>query len=129
MDLIDPPAFRQSDADLDSARWPAWEPNRSARAEADRIIKQYLPGRRNFLLKSATLHGEAIPDAQPENAGIQFLQVENGKPSEEQFICLTNQNNFAVDVSGWRLSGCGIEHQCSPGTVIPARKALYIVST
>jgi hypothetical protein len=130
MDLIDPDDFRQSDADLDSARWPAWEPNRSARAEAGRIMKQYLPGRRNFLFKNgrATLQGDAIPASQPQDAAIHFYQVENGHASTEQFVCLTNRNRFAVDVSGWKLSGSGIEHQCRPGTVIPGGKALYVVS-
>ena len=130
MDLIDPPEFRPSDADLDNGRWPGWGPKRSARAEADRIIKQYLPGRREFLFQSghAKLHGDLIPDSQPANATITLVSFERGETPPEQFVCLTNQNSFAVDVTGWKLSGAGIEHQCRPGTVIPAGKELYIVA-
>lgn len=127
MDLLDPPGFKPSDAALDDAAWPSWGGRASMRSEAQRIIDEYLPGRRNFLFKSsrAKLRGEAIPAAQPSDVTLQFRDGVSRSPATGQFVCITNQNNFAVDVSGWQLAGAGIEHHFRPGTVIPAGKALY----
>jgi hypothetical protein len=130
MDLLDPAEFKPSDADLDDAGWPKWGSRASMRSEAQRIIDEYLPGRRNFLFKSsrATLLGDSIPAAQPAVVNLQFLEIDGRSPAAEQFVCITNQNNFAVDITGWRLMDAGIEHRFRPGTVIPAGKAVYAVA-
>jgi hypothetical protein len=130
IDSIDPPEFRPSDADLDNARWPHWRPERSAREEAERIITEYLPGRRNFLFKSARarLFGEGLPPSQKQELSLGKLIVERAAETADQFICVTNQNKVAVDVSGWTIAGSGIEHRFRPGTVIPSGKALYVVA-
>jgi hypothetical protein len=129
-DLIDPPEFRQSDAELDSARWPAWAPKRSAREEAQRIMTEYLPGRRKFLFQNgrARLFGDGIPESQSDDISLRILSIEREAAAREQFICITNQNEVAIDLSGWSVAGAGIEHHCRPGTVIPAGAALYLVS-
>ena len=44
---------------------------------------------------------------------------------DEEFLCLTNQNGYAVDVSGWKMEG-GITHRLRAGTVIPAGGSLYL---
>jgi hypothetical protein len=130
MDLLDPPELKQSDAHLDDAAWPKWGNHTSMRPEAQRIIDEYLPGRRNFLFKSsrARLLGDSIPAAQAGEAALEFLEIESRPPAAEQFVCITNQNNFAVDITGWRLANAGIEHRFRPGTVIPAGKAIYAVA-
>ncbi len=133
MDLIDPPAIDRSDADLDSAEWPGWAPARSARAEAERIIREYLPGRRSFLFKNRgpVLHGDRIPESQANNVDLEIVRVERVErhaEAAEQFVCITNAHRVAIDLSGWRLAGAGIEHRIRPGTVIPSGKGLYIVS-
>lgn len=130
MDLIDPTEVRKSDADLDTEKWPTWGPKRSAREEAERITTEYLPGRRNFLFRSgrARLFGEGIPDSQRDDLSLRFSKIEREAPAPQQFICITNQNSVAVDISGWEVSGAGIEYRCRPGTVIPASASLYIVS-
>jgi hypothetical protein len=110
-----------SDAELDNQRWPTWAPNRSARAEADRIISIYLPKRRTFLLTEARLHGEKVPDAQPGTATVRIIEA------RADFIRIANENDYAVDVSRWKLSGRGIEHQFRPGTVIPPKDSLLII--
>jgi hypothetical protein len=117
----------ESDANLDNQRWPAWRPNRSARAEAERIISDYLPNRRTFLLTEATLHGDKVPNAQPINATVQITEVQADRPTATGFIRITNENNYAVDLSNWKLSGRGIEHQFRPGTVIPAKSSILLV--
>lgn len=130
IDLIDPAEFQPSDADLDRERWPTWGPKRSAREEAERIMAEYLPGRRNFLFQSgrAKLFGEGIPDSQRDDISLRISKIERDTVAAQQFICITNQNSAAVDVSGWEISGAGIEYRCRSGTIIPASASLYIVS-
>ncbi len=69
-----------------------------------------------------------IPLAQPTNAVISILGWDYNPASgnqDEEYVCLTNANGFAVDVSGWKLEG-GLRHKLQPGTVIPARTALFV---
>ncbi len=130
MDLLDPPEFKKSDADLDDAAWPNWGTRSSMRAEAQRILDEYLPGRRNFLFKSsrAKLLRDPIPSAQPADMALQFGEIDLRCPPTEQFVCITNRNDFAIDVTGWQLTGAGVEHRFRPGTVVPAGKSIYAVS-
>jgi len=69
-----------------------------------------------------------IPNAQPENPTINFGSFEYNPVSnnqDEEYIQLINPNSFAVDISGWKLTG-GIEHTFLPGTVIVAGGSLYV---
>ena len=128
MDLIDPPKAAKSDADLDSEQWPAWRTPRSARAEAQRIIDDYISPRRTFLLHRATLRGDPVPQAQPADVVLKFAEIRNGQSPGDQFICITNQNEFAVDITHWKISGAGVEFQFRPGTVVPSNGSLYVLA-
>jgi hypothetical protein len=130
VDLVDPPDMKPSDAARDQAAWPSWGQPRSMRAEVQRIMTQYLPGRRVFLFKSpqATLSGDPIPAAQPATVSLNFGALGVDLPATEQYVCLTNQSAFAVDLSGWQIKGMGIEHRFRPGTVIPVGKSIYVVA-
>ena len=69
-----------------------------------------------------------IPTSQPTNALLQFAGQDYNPASgnqDEEYVCLTNANAYAVDVSGWTVSG-GITHQLKPGTVIPATNVIYL---
>jgi hypothetical protein len=69
-----------------------------------------------------------IPNAQPANPAINFGTFEYNPASgnqDEEYIQLNNPNTYAVDISGWKLSG-GIEHTFLPGTVIVAGGSLYV---
>jgi hypothetical protein len=69
-----------------------------------------------------------IPDPQPADALIHFGSYEVSPISgdqDEEYIELINTNPYAVDVSGWMLSG-GIEHTFAPGTVIISGGSLYV---
>lgn len=69
-----------------------------------------------------------IPLAQPTNAAVSFGEIDFNPASHnqaEEFIQLVNTNSFAVDLSGWRLTG-GIEFEFVGGTVIPTNSALYL---
>jgi hypothetical protein len=134
-DLIDPPSIIPSDAALDYAAWgptwgnTSWSPMRVA---AEQIVNGYLAGRRTYLYTSpmATLNGIPIPAAQPTNAVIYGASWDyspvSGKQAE-QYVELRNTNSYAVDVSGWHLTGT-IGYTMRPGTVIPAGKSLYLAA-
>ena len=134
-DLIDPANITASDAALDYAAWgPTWgNTNWSVmRVAAEQIVNGYLPGRRSYLYSSpmATLNGVPISTAQPTNAVIYVASWDynpvSGNPAE-QYVELRNTNSYAVDVSGWHLTGA-IGYTMRPGTVIPAGKSLYLAA-
>jgi hypothetical protein len=123
----------QPEVDLDHARWQgnAHFPGNTytLRQAADRIIKEYLVPRLPFLTGSGILAvGAANPGSQPPLVAIGFAGVEaspaSGNPDHE-YLCLTNANPFAVDLTGWKVDG-GVEFEFPPGTVIPAAGALYL---
>jgi len=73
-------------------------------------------------------YSAAIPNAQPADAMLDFGDYEFNPPSsnqEEEYIELANPNAYAVDLSGWQLTG-GVAHTFLPGTVIVAGGSLYI---
>ncbi len=98
------------------------------------IGRDYLPVRREHLYVNH-LHGSnwpddpaGIPDAQPETFSLQFGAIEFCPSSwnqDEEYIELVNPNNFAADISGWKLSG-GVKHKFPGGTVIPANSSMYL---
>ncbi|MBM3845844.1 MAG: hypothetical protein FJ405_06115, partial [Verrucomicrobia bacterium] len=62
------------------------------------------------------------------NPVILFGAIESNPSSgnqNEEFLQLINTNKFAVDVSGWSISG-GIRHTLTPGTVIPSGGSLFL---
>ena len=131
---MNPTNISPSDAALDYTAWgPAWGdtslsifPN-----AAEQIISTYLPGRRSFLYgNGATLNGSFIPAAQPGGAVVLIGSTDYNPVSRnlaEQYVQLLNTNAYAVDVSGWRLTGA-VEFTMSPGTVIPAGKSLCLAA-
>jgi len=69
-----------------------------------------------------------IPLSQPANASISIVGVEFNPSSanqEQEFICISNSSPYAVDVTGWKLSG-GIDFTFSPGTVLPSNSIAYV---
>lgn len=134
------------DAALDLARWGTWccgmagpynqgnipQPaNYQTLTQAATLIKnQYLPARRTFLFSNmlAGVSGE-IPPSYPISPVITLGAIEFSPASSNQlqeYIEVKNPNNFAVDISGWGLSG-GVTHTFFPGTVIPSGGTLYVV--
>lgn len=123
-----------ADATLDAAKWNshAWGngsinlccPQTYAQAVAD-IKDVYLPARRSYLYGQGS-----IPAAQPPGTVINFNTVEvnpsNGN-QEQEYIQLRNPNNFAADLSGWRLAG-GVSFVFRGGTVIPPLGNLYVAA-
>jgi len=100
-------------------------------------LKAYFPTRRTQLYVDHSVNNKrnppvggnaGIPDAQPQNATIKFGAYDSSPASgnqDEEYIELTNPNSYAVDLSGWELTG-GVEHTFRPGTVLVAGGSLYV---
>jgi hypothetical protein len=139
---IDPPGVT-SDADLDFTRWGSWGNNDNMQTACARILSSnganpaYVPGRRAFLY--STTFPAGWPASQPEAPAVNFgpLQANPGgtDSQEREYFTVENPNAFAVDLSGWTVSG-GVEFTFEPGTVLPAfsaadaeRGRLYVART
>jgi hypothetical protein len=124
-------AAMAADVLLDRARWGAKAhfggTTLSMQAEGNRIKNEYVIPRRTHLLVT---HGGAskVPAPQPEAPAVAFGAIEFNPASgvqDEEYVELVNPNAFAVDLSGWKVSG-GIAWIIKPGTVIPAGGSLYL---
>jgi len=106
-------------------------------AGAVNSLKNYFPTRRIQLYIDHSLQNTTnppvagcagIPDYQPGDASLAFGTYEANPVSgnqDEEYIELINPNAYAVDVSGWTLTG-QIEHTFRPGTVVIAGGSLYV---
>jgi hypothetical protein len=100
-------------------------------------LKAYFPARRTQLYvdhnvnnkRNPPVGGNAgIPDAQLQDATLAFGAYDYDPASgnqDEEYIELINPNTYAVDLSGWELTG-GVEHTFRPGTVLVAGGSLYV---
>ncbi len=95
--------------------------------EAARIKDEYLARRYPYLTEYHVNEGVGIPQIQPPNASLQFGTAMEFAPDDGQaeFFTITNPNDFAFDVSGWKISGA-VTATLAAGTVIPAGESLYI---
>ena len=97
--------------------------NSSATSNDMLILPELLDG------KIVTSDIAGIPHAQPDDVVLQFgsdieFDPDSGNQDEE-YLVLTNPNNIAVEISGWKLSGSA--HTTFPlGSVIPANSSLYL---
>jgi len=135
------------DAALDYAIWAnpwpwggqgGYPREQSFQYAIDVIKNDYLAVRRTHLFVThnadrvasyniAGSYSAGIPNAQPADAMLAFGAYEFNPPSgnqDEEYIELLNPNSYAVDLSGWQLTG-GVEHTFLPGTVIVAGGSLY----
>ena len=73
-------------------------------------------------------YSAALPNAQPPDAAIDFGSYDYNPVSgnqDEEYVELINPNGYAVDISGWQLTG-GVAHEFLPGSVIVAGGRLYV---
>jgi hypothetical protein len=78
----------------------------------------------------ATGGGVGIPTQQTGLPAISFGAIDYNPASgiqDEEYIALVNSNAFAVDVSGWKLSG-GVQFTFPAGTVIPAGETMFVAA-
>jgi hypothetical protein len=120
----------ESDVALDAAAWPVdWGEPQTFAGAVDILKTDYLAARRVCLYDHYG-PGEVglIPAAQPATTTIDFGLVVFSPVSgnqDEEYFTLVNPNDYAVDVSGWTISG-DVEYVFQPGVVIPAGGTLYV---
>ena len=91
------------------------------------LITEQLPTRKEQLFNKYSVGGDTplIPSAQPSQAALRVGEVEAGA---DGFVRVENENDFAVDVSGWKLNGGGVSFVFVPGTVIPSKDSVYVAA-
>ncbi len=135
------------DAQLDRQHWGwpplsspyGWGSNLWLTNGVDDLIAQYLnPRRQHFFFTHCVINtakpvglsydsNAGIPTAQPTNATIKISGFDYNPASgnqDEEYVCLTNPNPYAVDISGWQLN-VGVDFTFHPGTVMPPNSVLY----
>jgi hypothetical protein len=127
---------------LDRQKWGSspWAAGKSFAAGIADLLTQFAGPRRTHWYKTHSVTNTAkptglgnsynagIPLAQAPQPAISFFDCDYNPSSgnqDEEYVCLTNANSFAVDVSGWRLDG-GVRHTLQQGTVIPPGGSLYL---
>ncbi|EFJ42738.1 hypothetical protein VOLCADRAFT_119316 [Volvox carteri f. nagariensis] len=117
-------------ADLDAKTWNS---GISIDRGFQQITQEFLPVRKEQLL--GALYGPKgrrplLPEAQPAQVSLRiarFVTAESGTTGGDAsgFLEVANPNQFAVDVSGWRLEGPAT-FTFPPGTVIPSAASAFI---
>jgi hypothetical protein len=139
-ELLQPPSTpareRLFENRIDGLYAPA-QPHLSNINSALNSLKAYFPTRRTQLYVDHNINNKrnppvggnaGIPDAQPQNATLKFGAYHYNPASgnqDEEYLELTNPNSYAVDLSGWQLTG-GVEHTFRPGTVLVSGGSLYV---
>ncbi len=141
-------AVMAPDVGRDYAKWAnpwSWGgeggyPRNQSFLQAINILKNdYLAVRRTHLFVThnvdrvasypiAGSYSAAIPNAQPHDATILLAECDFNPISgnqDEEYIILVNPNAYAVDISGWQITG-GVEHTFLPGTVLVSGGAIYV---
>lgn len=121
-----------ADVALDRAKWGAnahFGGNTYTLQQAiDRIKNEYLAQRAGFLAGSSIVGvTTSNPASQPMDAVVNFGAVvaNPGTNQEEEYFELTNPSTYAVDVSGWSISG-EVTWDLKPGTVILPGETLFL---
>ncbi len=94
-------------------------------AANNRIKTEYLAPRLTYLNSGGTV---GIPATNPAAPPIVFGTYDANPAShnqDEEYLQLTNNNAFSVDLSGWKVEG-GVKHTIKSGTVLLAGESLYL---
>ncbi len=119
----------EPDAALDFAKWGNWAPTQTMSVAVNILKTEYFARRRGWIFNTLRFANDGpYVGPQPTNATIQFGAIEfnpaSGRQSQE-YVELRNPNNYAVDISNWRIDGA-IQLTFRGGTVIPASGSLYL---
>lgn len=120
VEMMDPAGIN-SDADQDYSEWGSWGNNNRIRPAAQRILNEWLPGKRSYLFSSArTQGGVSIPGTQPAVPDLEIQELEylpSSGNQDEEFVVIKNKEGSAMDLSGFTLSGA-VDYTFPPGTVV-----------
>lgn len=114
----------KAEAELDTKKWG--NPGSAERGYRS-LLEDVLPLRKKQLFETYGPGGPTplIPASQPDSVRLEVGRTAAGQGG---FVEIVNPNPFAVDVSGWKLSG-DATFTAAPGTVIPSQDSMFIVSS
>jgi hypothetical protein len=135
-----------TEAILDRRKWGnSWNVPRNTRPDDSltvgvrELVEKFIePRRRHFYVTHSLTNesrmlglirrsgGVGIPERQAETVKVEFGEFSLCPTNAvQEYLCLTNPNSFAVDISGWRLQGI-VKFTVPAGTVLPAQATLYV---
>jgi hypothetical protein len=119
----------EPDAALDLAKWGSWFPVQTMSVAVDVLKREYFARRRGWIFNTlAAASGSPYVGSQPTNALIQFGTIEFNPSSgnqDQEYIQLVNTNHYAVDMSGWHITGA-VELTLKNGVVMPSNSVMYL---
>lgn len=90
------------------------------------VLRTSLTMRRRALFRTYGPSGTGLlPAAEPPDPVVMFGAIDSNPSSgdqDDEFIEIVNENDFAIDLSGWQIEG-GVSFTFPPGAVIPAAGA------
>lgn len=130
------------EANLDRAKWgfSPWASGKTFHSGVSDLLNQFVGPRRRhwYLTHSITNTSRSVGIRAGNSAGIPLAQAPTiylsileaafnplGGNQEQEYLCITNHADVAVDVSGWKLEG-GIDFTFAPGTVLPSNSVAYV---
>jgi len=134
-----------AEAILDRQKWRnSWNapgnprPEDALTAGVRELVEKFIePRRRHFYITHSitnaerpvglsTRHSVGVPESQPPDVKLKLGRAAIDPANRTMdFLSLTNENSFAVDISRWRLAG-PIRFTFEPGTVVPASGVLHV---
>jgi len=135
------------EAVMDRAQWGlSWNSSRGSTPARDlslgiqAMVQHFIQPRRMhlYVTHAATNSSRAlgigadrnagIPGPQPADCVVRLADVGRGDDRRQDWIRLTHSHPFAVDVSGWKLTG-DVRFLFPPGTVIPKDGELFVAAS
>mmetsp|Transcript_5511 Transcript_5511/g.34087 ORF Transcript_5511/g.34087 Transcript_5511/m.34087 type:complete len:1191 (+) Transcript_5511:46-3618(+) len=116
-------------ADLDSAIWNPLHPSHTIRTGMQQMLGPggILPSRREQLFDTygRQTNWTVIPEEQPDVIELCIARVMKDGPEPQRFVEIKNQENIAVDISGYELVG-DVEFTFKPGTVVGPNASVFV---
>ena len=106
---------------------PFW---RDIKGAVSQMKTNYLPARRDWVFNQKMGNTAEFPNPQSSTVSIQIGAIDYNPSSgnqQEEYIQLINTNNFAVDISGWKLSGA-VTHTFQGGVVLSSTNSVYVAA-
>jgi hypothetical protein len=136
-----------AEAIRDRRKWgDSWNGSGSSRPEealtsgVRELIEKFIePRRRHFYVTHSVTNAArtigissrnsvGLPERQVSDAKVRIAELGHSQTNQAlAYLCLTNGNPFAVDISGWRLEG-PVKFAFPAATVLPARGTLYVAA-
>ncbi|KAH7617481.1 hypothetical protein NADE_007259 [Nannochloris sp. 'desiccata'] len=95
----------------------------------EQLITEQLPIRKEQLFNQYSVGGDIPLIPSSRAADPSSLTIGSVSGGSDGYVEVRNNNEDAVDVSGWTLNGSGVSFKFIPGTVIPPQDSVYVAAT